>query len=343
MTRTILVTGGAGFIGSNFVQMLVEDRPGDRIVNLDALTYAGNLENLAGFEDSAGYTFVHGDIAVPEDVARAFDAAGESGVSHVVHFAAESHVDRSIQGGLPFVQANVIGTQVLLDEARKRGVERFVHVSTDEVYGSLGKTGFFTETTPLAPNSPYSASKAGSDMLVRAACHTHGFPGLITRCSNNYGPYQFPEKLIPLMIANAREGKKLPVYGDGMQIRDWLYVRDHCEAILAVLEKGADGGVYNIGGHNEYPNIEIVKRIIEALGKTEDLIEYVTDRPGHDRRYAIDAKKIDDELGWKPRFTFEQALPMTIQWYLENDAWLQNVRSGAYRDYYDRQYGTRQG
>ncbi|MEL6715396.1 MAG: dTDP-glucose 4,6-dehydratase [Planctomycetota bacterium] len=239
MTRTILVTGGAGFIGSNFVQMLVEDRPDDRIVNLDALTYAGNLENLAGFEDSAGYTFVHGDIVVQEDVARAFDAAGESGVSHVVHFAAESHVDRSIQGGLPFVQANVIGTQVLLDESRKRGVERFVHVSTDEVYGSLGKTGFFTETTPLAPNSPYSASKAGSDMLVRAACHTHGFPGLITRCSNNYGPYQFPEKLIPLMIANAREGKKLPVYGDGMQIRDWLYVRDHCEAILAVASGAA--------------------------------------------------------------------------------------------------------
>lgn len=342
MTRTILVTGGAGFIGSNFVRMLAEDRPGDRVINLDALTYAGNLENLEGIEDSDTYTFVHGDITEAKDVGRAFDKAGESGVSHVVHFAAESHVDRSIESGMPFVQSNVIGTQVLLDESRKRGVERFVHVSTDEVYGSLGKTGFFTEDTPLSPNSPYSASKAGSDMLVRAACHTHGFPGLITRCSNNYGPYQFPEKLIPLMIANAREGKPLPVYGDGMQIRDWLYVRDHCEAILAVMEKGAPGSVYNIGGHNEYPNIDIVKKILSSLGKSEDLIEYVTDRPGHDRRYAIDAKKIDDDLGWTPRYTFDEALPMTIQWYLDNDAWLQNVRSGAYREFYERQYGARQ-
>lgn len=339
MTRTILVTGGAGFIGANFVRMLTEDRPEDRIINLDALTYAGNLENLKGIEDNANYTFVHGDIVKEADVAKAFDAAGESGVSHVVHFAAESHVDRSIKSGLPFVQSNVIGTQVMLDEARRRSVDRFVHVSTDEVYGSLGKTGFFYEDTPLAPNSPYSASKAGSDMLVRAAHHTHGFPTLITRCSNNYGPYQFPEKLIPLMIANAREGKSLPVYGDGMQIRDWLYVRDHCEAILAVMEKGTPGDVYNIGGHNEYPNIDIVKAIIGHLGKDESLIEYVTDRPGHDRRYAIDAAKIDKDLGWKPRYTFEQALPMTIQWYLDNDEWLQSVRSGAYRDYYDAQYG----
>jgi len=282
---------------------------------------------------------VHGDITSPEDVAKSFDAAGESGVSHVVHFAAESHVDRSILSGLPFVQSNVMGTQVMLDEARKRSVDRFVHVSTDEVYGSLGKTGFFYEDTPLSPNSPYSASKAGSDMLVRAAHETHGFPTLITRCSNNYGPYQFPEKLIPLMVANAREGKSLPVYGDGMQIRDWLYVRDHCEAILAVTEKGTPGEVYNIGGHNEYPNIDIVKAIIGHLGKDESLIEYVTDRPGHDRRYAIDAAKIDKDLGWRPRYTFEQALPMTIQWYLDNDEWLQSVRSGAYRDYYAAQYG----
>ncbi|MEM9382413.1 MAG: dTDP-glucose 4,6-dehydratase, partial [Planctomycetota bacterium] len=247
MTRTVLVTGGAGFIGSSFIQMLRQDRPDWRVVNMDALTYAGNLENLKEVQDDTEYTFFHGDIAVPEDVTAAFDAGGESGISDVVHFAAESHVDRSIQSGLPFVRSNVIGTQVLLDEARRRDVGRFVHVSTDEVYGSLGKTGFFTETTPLAPNSPYSASKAGSDMLVRAAFHTHGFPALITRCSNNYGPYQFPEKLIPLMIANAREDKSLPVYGDGMQVRDWLYVRDHCEAILAVLERGTPGEVYNIG------------------------------------------------------------------------------------------------
>jgi len=339
MTRTVLVTGGAGFIGSNFVQMLREDRPDWRVINLDALTYAGNLENLTAIQGDPEYTFVHGDITHPEDVAKAFAAGGESGVSDVVHFAAESHVDRSIAGGLPFVQSNVIGTQVLLDAARERSVGRFVHVSTDEVYGSLGKTGFFTEETPLAPNSPYSASKAGSDMLVRAAHHTHGFPALITRCSNNYGPYQFPEKLIPLMIANAREDKALPVYGDGMQIRDWLYVRDHCEAILAVLERGEAGEVYNIGGHNEYPNIEIVRAILGHLDKPDSLIEYVTDRPGHDRRYAIDAKKIDETLGWTPRYTFEQALPMTIQWYLDNDEWLQSVRSGAYREYYDAQYG----
>ncbi|MCP3920329.1 MAG: dTDP-glucose 4,6-dehydratase [bacterium] len=337
---TILVTGGAGFIGSNFIHLLVKDRPDARIVNLDALTYAGNLENLKEVEGQANYTFVQGDVASPEDVARAFDAAGESGVNHVVHFAAESHVDRSIQGGLPFVTANVLGTQVVLDEARKRGVERFLHVSTDEVYGSLGPTGFFTEETPLDPSSPYSASKAGSDMLVQAAFKTHGFPTLITRCSNNYGPYQFPEKLIPLMIANAREDKPLPVYGDGMQIRDWLYVQDHCEAILTVLEKGAPGEVYNIGGHNEYPNIEIVKGILGHLEKSEDLIEYVTDRPGHDRRYAIDASKIERELGWKPRYTFEQALPRTLEWYLSQDEWLQRVRSGAYRDYYQLQYGT---
>ncbi|MEM8714038.1 MAG: dTDP-glucose 4,6-dehydratase [Planctomycetota bacterium] len=337
--RTVLVTGGSGFIGSNFVQMLVEDRPDWKIINLDALTYAGNPENLKEIESSANYTFVHGDITRPEDVEKAFAAAGESGVSEVVHFAAESHVDRSIQSGLPFVQSNVIGTQILLDASRERSIDRFVHVSTDEVYGSLGKTGFFTETTPLSPNSPYSASKAGSDMLVRAAFHTHGFPTLITRCSNNYGPFQFPEKLIPLMIANAREDKALPVYGDGMQIRDWLYVRDHCEAILAVLEKGTAGEVYNIGGHNEYPNIDIVKAILKALDKPESLIEYVTDRPGHDRRYAIDAAKIDSDLGWKPRYTFDQALPMTIQWYLDNDEWLQNVRSGAYREYYAQQYG----
>jgi dTDP-glucose 4,6-dehydratase len=341
MTRTLIVTGGAGFIGSNFVHVLCASRPQWRIVNLDALTYAGNLENLTAVEKRPTYRFVHGDITVRADVERAFDAARalDGGVS-VVHFAAESHVDRSIQSGLPFVQANVLGTQVLLDVCRARGVERFVHVSTDEVYGSLGAQGYFTEDTPLAPNSPYSASKAGSDLLVRAAVHTFGFPGLITRCSNNYGPYQFPEKLIPLMIANAAEGKPLPVYGDGMNVRDWLYVVDHCEAILRVLEAGRVGEVYNIGGHNEYPNLEIVKRILAAMGRPESLITYVKDRPGHDRRYAIDASKIERELGWRPRFGFEQALPLTIAWYRAQSEWLQRVRNGAYREYYSRQYGS---
>ena len=339
MTRTLIVTGGAGFIGSNFIELLVKERSDWNIVNLDALTYAGNLENLAAVEGHSGYQFVRGDVAVRSDVEAAFDAAGD-GELQVVHFAAESHVDRSIAGGLPFVQANMVGTQVMLDVARDRGVARFLHVSTDEVYGTLGATGLFTEDTPLAPNSPYSASKAGSDMLVRAAHETHGFDTVITRCSNNYGPYQFPEKLIPLMIANAREDKPLPVYGDGMQVRDWLYVQDHCEAILCALEKGVSGQVYNIGGHNEYPNIQIVQRILEHLQKPESLITYVKDRPGHDRRYAIDAGKMERELGWTPRYTFEQALPQTIEWYLSNDEWLQRVRSGAYRDYYAKQYGS---
>jgi len=238
------------------------------------------------------------------------------------------------------VQTNVLGTQILLDAARARGVERFVHVSTDEVYGSLGEEGFFTEETPLAPNSPYAASKTASDLFVRAAVNTHGFPAVITRCSNNYGPFQFPEKLIPLIFANAQEDKDLPIYGDGMYIRDWLYVQDHCEAILAVLEKGALGEVYNIGGNNEYPNIDIVRLILKELGKPESLMKFVKDRPGHDRRYAIDAGKIKRELGWEPRFTFEQALPMTIAWYQSHSLWMQRVRSGDYRDYYARQYGS---
>jgi len=339
MSDTLIVTGGAGFIGSNFLLMLAEQRPDLRVINFDVLTYAGNLENLTAIEERDTYTFVRGDVAVQDDVQQAFDAAGDGAVS-VDHLAAESHVDRSIQSGQPFVRSNVMGTQVLLDVARERGVERFVHVSTDEVYGTLGSSGFFTEDTPLAPNSPYSASKAGSDLLVRAARETHGFPALITRCSNNYGPYQFPEKLIPLMIANAREDRPLPVYGDGMQVRDWLYVQDHCEAILAVLEGGSLGEVYNIGGHNEYPNLEIVRAILRALDKPESLIEYVTDRPGHDRRYAIDAGKMERDLGWTPRFTFEEALPRTISWYREHGDWLARVREGAYRAYYDTQYGA---
>jgi len=337
MNRSILVTGGAGFIGSNFVQLLLRTRPDWQVVNLDALTYAGNLENLSAVEGDPRYTFVHGDITEPADVTRALDAC--SGPVAVVHFAAESHVDRSIQSGLPFVRTNVLGTQVLLDESRARSVERFLHVSTDEVYGSLGASGKFTEETPLAPNSPYSASKAASDLLVRASFHTHGFPGIITRCSNNYGPYQFPEKLIPLMIANASEERELPVYGDGQNVRDWLFVEDHCEALLAVLERGTPGEVYNIGGNNEYPNLEIVRLILATLGKAESLIRFVKDRPGHDRRYAIDADRIRRELGWEPRFRFEQALPRTIQWYQTHSQWLQRVRSGAYREYYAQQYG----
>jgi dTDP-glucose 4,6-dehydratase len=284
--------------------------------------------------------FVHGDITRAEDVEKAFAAAQKGGGPvTVVHFAAESHVDRSIQSGAPFVTTNVVGTQVLLDAARRHGVQKFVHVSTDEVYGSLGETGLFTEDTPLAPNSPYSASKAGSDLLVRAAVHTHGFPACITRCSNNYGPYQFPEKFLPLMIANATEGKPIPVYGDGLYVRDWLYVRDHCEAILRVLEEGRTGEVYNIGGNNELANIVLVRHVLAALGRPESLITYVKDRPGHDRRYAIDAAKIRRELGWSPRFTFAEALPETIRWYADHAGWLQRVRSGAYREYYARQYG----
>jgi dTDP-glucose 4,6-dehydratase len=342
MGNSILVTGGAGFIGSNFVHMLLESRPGWRVVNLDALTYAGNRENLASVEGNPAYRFVHGDIRREEDVELAFAAAREGGGTlSVVHFAAESHVDRSIESGLPFVTTNVAGTQILLDAARRHGVARFVHVSTDEVYGTLGPTGAFREDTPLAPNSPYSASKAASDLLVRAAIHTHGLDACITRCSNNYGPYQFPEKLLPLVIANATEDKPLPIYGDGLQIRDWLYVRDHCEAILAVLEKGKKGEVYNIGGNNEMTNLALVKDVLRELGKPESLITYVKDRPGHDRRYAIDASKIRGEIGWSPRFTFGTALPLTIRWYRTETEWLQRVRSGAYREYYARQYGGR--
>jgi len=341
MNSTILVTGGAGFIGSNFVHMLAEIRPDARVVNLDALTYAGNLENLEPVAKNDKHRFVQGDITKAEDVEKAFQEAQEQGGDlYVVHFAAESHVDRSIVSGAPFVNTNVLGTQILLDASRRHGVKKFVHVSTDEVYGSLGDTGLFTEETPLAPNSPYSASKAGSDLLVRAAVHTHGFQACITRCSNNYGPYQFPEKFLPLMIANATEGKSIPVYGDGMYVRDWLFVRDHCEAILAVLEKGQSGEAYNIGGNNELANLVLVRHVLRELRKPESLITYVKDRPGHDRRYAIDASKIRRELGWSPRFTFADALPLTIRWYGANSGWLQRVRSGAYRDYYARQYGS---
>jgi dTDP-glucose 4,6-dehydratase len=333
----ILVTGGAGFIGSNFVRLLLE-RGADQVVNLDALTYAGNLENLAEVDRDPGYAFVRADIREAAAVAAAFEAHRPE---VVVHFAAESHVDRSVLDATAFVQTNVVGTQVLLDVARAKGVRRFVHVSTDEVYGSLGPTGRFTEDSPLQPNSPYSASKTGSDLLVRAAFHTHGQDVVTTRCSNNYGPYQFPEKLIPLMIANALEGQGLPVYGDGRNVRDWIHVRDHCEAIVAVMERGRAGEVYNIGGDSERENLVVVREILRLAGRGEELIRYVKDRPGHDRRYAIDSGRMRDELGWTPRIGFEAGLEQTFRWYVEHREWWERVRSGVYREYYERQYGAR--
>ncbi|MGG1553512.1 dTDP-glucose 4,6-dehydratase [Paenibacillus ferrarius] len=335
----ILVTGGAGFIGSNFVHYMLERYPGYEIINLDALTYAGNLENLAAIQNNPKYTFVKGDITNAELV----NGLLEQGIEAVVHFAAESHVDRSILEPDIFVKTNVLGTQVLLEAARKYGVKKFVHVSTDEVYGSLGDTGLFTEETPLAPNSPYSASKAGSDLLVRAYYETFGLPVNITRCSNNYGPYQFPEKLIPLIIANALNDKPLPVYGDGLNVRDWLYVEDHCSAIDLVLHNGVDGEVYNIGGNNERTNIHIVKTILAQLGKPESLIQFVKDRPGHDRRYGIDASKITRELGWRPKHNFETGIEATIRWYLDNQDWWKRIQSGEYQAYFQEQYGSRLG
>ncbi len=335
MSATILVTGGAGFIGSNFIHTLVETRPDWRIVNLDALTYAGNLENLAGVE----HTFVKGDIAEPDDVQQAFEAAGEGAL--VVHFAAESHVDRSIQSGIPFIRTNVRGTQVLLDIARERKAARFLHVSTDEVYGSLPEGTFADESARLNPTNPYSASKAASDHLVLAAVNTHGIDAVITRCSNNYGAYQFPEKFVPLMIANAREDRELPLYGDGLHERDWISVDDHCEAILLVLERGRCGEVYNIAGNSHRRNLDVCSFILGALGKPESLIKHVADRPGHDRRYAPDATKIAGELDWRPRRAFEESMRETIRWYGENGEWLDHVLSGAYRSYYEEQYGAR--
>jgi dTDP-glucose 4,6-dehydratase len=333
----VLVTGGAGFIGSNFILYMLNKYPNYRIVNLDALTYAGNLENLQGIENNRQYTFVKGDI-----VDRSLlDTIFQKGVDIVVNFAAESHVDRSITGPGIFVETNVVGTQVLLDAAKKYKITKFVQVSTDEVYGSLGETGLFTEETPLAPNSPYSASKAGGDLLVRAYHETFNLPINITRCSNNYGPYQFPEKLIPLIIANALHDKALPVYGDGLNIRDWLYVEDHCSAIDLVMHNGQNGEVYNVGGNNERTNLQIVRTILKELGKTESLIHYVQDRLGHDRRYGIDATKITQQLGWKPQYSFDIGMPKTIAWYLNNQTWWQRIQSGDYETYYAKQYGTR--
>ena len=332
----LLVTGGAGFIGANYVRMLLE-RGGDRVVNLDLLTYAVNLENLAGCEGRPDYRFVRGDV---RDRALLDRLLAEERIEAVVHFAAESHVDRSIDDPREFLDTNILGTQTLLESARRAGVARFLQVSTDEVYGSLGPTGLFTEDSPLAPNSPYAASKAAADLVCRAYHRTYGFPVLVTRCSNNYGPYQFPEKLIPLMIANALEGRPLPVYGDGRNVRDWLYVRDHCEAVDAVLRRGRPGEVYNVGGNNEMQNIQIVRLLLELLGLDESRITFVKDRPGHDRRYAIDATRIRDELGWAPRHRFREGIRATVDWYLANRAWWEKVRSGAYREYYDRLYGA---
>jgi dTDP-glucose 4,6-dehydratase len=334
----VLVTGGCGFIGSNLVRLLLAERPGWRIVNLDKLTYAGNAESLADLEGNPRYRLVRGDIGNGELVAEVMRSER---IEAVMHLAAESHVDRSILAPAVFIDTNVRGTQVLLEAARELGVRRFLHVSTDEVYGSLGPTGLFTEETPLAPSSPYSASKAGSDLLALAYAHTFRLPVVVTRCSNNYGPYQFPEKLIPLMIANAIRDLPLPVYGDGMNVRDWIHVEDHCRGLLAALEGGEVGHVYNFGASSERHNIDIVRQVLRLVGKPESLIQYVKDRPGHDRRYAIDSTKARTRLGWTPRHVFEEALGATVRWYVGNRPWWERIISGEYLKYYERQYGAR--
>jgi dTDP-glucose 4,6-dehydratase len=336
--KNILVTGGAGFIGSNFINYIINKRKDIFIVNLDKLTYAGNLQNLKAVENHPNYNFIKGDIVNDELVNYIFQ---KYEISHVVNFAAESHVDRSILGSEIFFQTNVLGTNVLLENAKRYGVEKFVQISTDEVYGSLGPEGQFEETTPLQPNSPYAASKAAADMMALAFHHTYNVPVVITRCSNNYGPYQFPEKLIPLMILNSLKNKKLPVYGDGLNVRDWIYVIDHNKAIELVLDKGKIGEVYNIGANTEKPNIEIVKLILNQVGKTEDLIEYVKDRPGHDRRYAINSLKIENELGWQAEHSFEDAIKNTVNWFVENEKWWKEIISGEYQNYYKLQYSSR--
>ena len=334
----IIVTGGAGFIGGNFVYYMLKKRPQDRIICFDKLTYAGNMETMAEAMKNDQFKFVRGDIADRQAVYKLFETEKPD---VIVNFAAESHVDRSIENPEIFLQTNVIGTSVLLDACRKYGIDRYHQVSTDEVYGDLPLDRpdlFFTETTNLHTSSPYSASKASADLLVMAYHRTYKVPVTISRCSNNYGPFHFPEKLIPLMIINALADKKLPVYGDGLNVRDWLYVEDHCAAINLILEKGKVGEVYNIGGHNERANIDVVKTILKQLGKSEDLIEYVGDRKGHDRRYAIDPTKIHDELGWLPETKFEDGIKATVQWYLDNRQWWENIISGEYQDYYERMY-----
>ncbi len=334
---TVLITGGCGFIGGNFIRQLLQSDEQIRVVNFDALTYAANLASLADLLQNPRLQFIKGDIADRDAVRGLFATPIDS----IIHFAAESHVDRSILDSGPFLRTNVIGTQVLVDAAREFKVSRFVHVSTDEVYGSLGPTGAFTEETPIAPNSPYAASKAASDLIVRAAVHTFGLPAVITRCSNNYGPYQFPEKLIPLFISNLMNDQPVPVYGDGQQVRDWIHVNDHCAAIEKVWRHGKVGEVYNIGGRCEKANLDLTHTLLRALGKPTSLIRYVEDRPGHDRRYAIDCSKIERELNWRPQVAFEDGIRATIEWYRNNRDWIDQVKSGAYRNYYEQQYGDR--
>ena len=329
----LLVTGGAGFIGSNFVRYILTEHLDWQVTNLDKLTYAGNLENLKDVQDQPGYCFVKGDIAdrklVDELLSQGFDV--------VVNFAAESHVDRSILDASPFIETNVKGTQVLLEGAKKHGIQQFIQVSTDEVYGSID-SGRFTEESTLSPNSPYSASKTAADLLCRAYFKTHHVPTIVTRCTNNYGPYQFPEKLIPLAITNALEDKPVPVYGDGLNIRDWIFVSDHCRALDDVIQKGKLGEIYNIGSGNEKTNLELIHKLLELLDKPQSLIQFVTDRPAHDRRYALDCDRIATELGWKPAFSFEKALSTTVDWYLNNESWWRSIKSGEYSRYYRKMY-----
>jgi dTDP-glucose 4,6-dehydratase len=334
---TYFITGGAGFIGSAFVRLLLKNSPTCQIVNYDALTYAGNIDNLQDV-DVSRHTFIKGDITNRDDVLRALPERCDA----IVNFAAESHVDRSIVSAGEFLQTNIVGTQVLLDAARERGVRRFVQISTDEVMGSLAEneSSYFTEESPFAPNSPYAASKAAAEHLINAAHHTFGLDTVITRCGNNYGPFQFPEKFMPLALINAMNDEPIPVYGDGQNVRDWIFVDDHCRAIQLALENGRTGGVYNIGARNERRNLEVAESILEALGKPRSLIKFVKDRPGHDRRYAIDPSLVETELGWRPSETWQTGLQKTIRWYTDNPQWIDRARSGAYRDYYKRQYGA---
>jgi dTDP-glucose 4,6-dehydratase len=334
----ILVTGGAGFIGSSFIRYVLRTRPEIEVVNFDKLTYAGNLRNLEEVASDARYAFVRGDIAEPGDVAAAFR---ERRPEAVVNFAAETHVDRSIEDTAPFLRTNVVGTQCLLEQSRRSGVTKFIQISTDEVYGSLGATGAFREDTPIDPSSPYAASKASADLWVLSYFKTYGFPGLVTRCSNNYGPFQFPEKLIPVLITNAMEGRSLPIYGDGLNVREWIYADEHSRAVLMALDRGRPGEVYNIGSGHEKTNLEVVRELLRLMGKPESLIQFVKDRPGHDRRYAIDCSKIRGEWGWKSEVEFGAGLAETIAWYQTRQDWIQGIKDASYLSYYDRMYTRR--